>query len=77
MKRRRFACEAGDVALDLEIEADDLLAVGAEDEDVRLADRLAEEIDAARRAGHGIGHLRVGDENIMRIGRQIDDHAPC
>ncbi len=73
MKRLQIGFEAGDVALDFDIEADDLLAIASEDEDVRLADLLAEQIDAARRAGHGVGHRRIGDENIMRVLRQIDD----
>ncbi len=64
--------QSGNVAFDLEVEAHDLLPIGAEDEDIGLADRLAEEIDAARGARHGIGHLRIGNENIMRIRRQVD-----
>ena len=73
MKRLQIVLEAGDVALDGEIEADDLLAVRAEDEDVGLADALAEQIDAACRARDRIGDGRVGDQYVVGIGRQIDD----
>ena len=73
MKRFEVFLEAGDVALDGEIEADDLLAVRAEDEDVGLADRLAEQVDAPRRARHRIGDGRVGDQDVVGVGRQVDD----
>ena len=72
MKRLQVVLEAGNVALDSEIEADDLLAVGAEDEDVGFADALAEQIDAACRACDRIGHGRIGDQYVVGIGRQID-----
>ena len=65
--------DAGGIALDGEVEADDLLAARAEDEDVGLADRLAEEIDAARRARHCVGDGRIGDEYVVGVGRQVDD----
>ena len=65
--------EAGNVALDGEIEADDLLAVRAEDEDVGFADALAEQIDAACRAGDRIGDRGIGDQYVVGVGRQVDD----
>ena len=67
--------EAGNIALDLDVEIDDLLPAGAENKNIRLADLLAEQVDAPRGAGDGIGHGRIGDENIMRILRQIDDNS--
>ncbi len=65
--------QAGDVALDPKVEARDLLAIGSEDEDVGFAHLLAEQIDAARGAGDGVGDGRVGDQNVVGILRQVDD----
>ena len=40
-----------------------------------LADHLAEQIDPARRARHGVGHYRVGNEDVVCVRRQIDDQS--
>ena len=66
--------QTGNVALDDEIETDDLLAVRTKDEDIRLAHALAEQIDAPRCARDSIGNGRVGDQDIISVGGQIDDH---
>ena len=62
------------IAFDGQVQADNLFAIRTEDEDVRLADRLAEQIDAPRGAGHRIDDRRVGDKNVVGIARQVDDH---
>ncbi len=65
--------KASDITLDLQIEADDLFAAGTKNEDIGLTDRLAEQIDTARCASDGIGHGRIGHEDVMGIHRQIND----
>ncbi len=64
-KRRRLDSSAViSRSISIRVEADDFLAAGTEDEDVGLADHLAEEVDAPRGARHGIGQQR-------RIGTRI------
>src|SRR5690606_8808489 len=66
--------QAGNVALDVEIETDDLFAIRAEYEDVGLADRLAEQVDAPGGARHGVGDGGVCDQYVVGVGWQVHDH---
>ena len=65
--------DAGGIALDREVEADDLLSIRPEDEDVGFANRFAEKIDAARGARDGVGDCGVGDKYVIGVGGQVDD----
>src|SRR5690606_14757806 len=66
--------QAGNVALDVEIETDDLFAIRTEHEDVGLADRLAEQVDAPGGARHGVGDGGVCDQYVVGVGWQVHDH---
>ena len=66
--------DAVEVAGDRDIEAGHLPAVGVEEKHVGLADRDADDVGAARRADHGVGDLRIGDQHVLDVARQIDDH---
>ena len=62
-----------DVGLDADFDVGDLAAIGVEEEDVGLPELAADHVGAARRAHGGVGDCRVGDQDVARIGRQIDD----
>ena len=64
--------QAGNIALNGDVETGDLLAIRPEDEDVRFAHLLAEEVDAPRRARDRIRHGGVGDENVVSVLWQVD-----
>ena len=66
---------AVEVALDRDVVGSDLLAVGIEEHDVGLADRGADDIGALRRANDGVGDLGIGDQHILHVARQVDDHG--
>ena len=74
LERRADAVE---VARHRDIEADDLLAVGIEEEHVGLADRDADDVGAARGADDRVGDLRVGHQHVLDVARQVDDHRSC
>ena len=63
-----------EVARHRDVEADDLLAVVVEEEHVGLADRGADDVGAPRRADHRIGDLRIGDQHVLDVARQVDHH---
>ncbi len=67
--------EPGNIALDCHVQADDLLPMGSEDEDVGLADSLAEKIDTTGSPRHRVSHAWVGDQNVVGVGRQIDNQG--
>lgn len=48
-----------DIGLNPDIDAGDLAAIGVEEENVGLAKRAADNIDAARRAHYGVGDLWI------------------
>ena len=62
-----------DVAADRHFDRRDLAAVGGEGEDRRLAVGDRGDIEAARRADHGVGDLRIADEDFGGVLRQVDD----
>ena len=63
-----------EVARHRDIETDDLLAVVVEEEHVGLSAGRADDVGAARRADHGVGDLRIGDQHVLDVARQVDDH---
>ena len=63
------------IALDRDVIGRDLLAVGIEEHDVGLADRRADDVGALRRAHHGVGDLGIGDQHVLNVARQIDNHG--
>jgi len=68
-QRRAYAVE---IALDRDVVGGELLAVGAKEYDVGLTDRRADNISAMRRANDGVCNLRIGDQHILDVIRQID-----
>ena len=66
---------AVEVTLDRDVVGSDLLAVGIEKHDVGLADRAADDIGALRGTNDGIGDLRVGDQHVLDVAWQVDDHG--
>ncbi|MGY4456703.1 hypothetical protein ACVWYI_000663 [Bradyrhizobium sp. LB13.1] len=69
-QRRTHAVE---VALHRDVIGGDLLAVGAEEHDVGLADLCADDIGALGRADHRIGNLGIGHQHVLDLARQVDD----
>ena len=67
--------DAVEVALDRDVVGGDLLAVAVEEHDVGLADVAADDIGALRRADHGVGDLGIGDQHVLGLARQVDDHG--
>ena len=67
------SCKLADVAADRHFDRRDLAAVGGEGEDRRLAVGDRGDIEAPRRADHGVGDLRIADEDFGGVLRQIDD----
>ena len=65
---------AVEVARDRDVEAGDLPAVGVEEIDVGLADRDADQVGAARRAHDRVGDLRLRDQHVLDVARQVDHH---
>ena len=63
------------IALDRDVIGRDLLAVGIEEHDVGLADRRADDVGALRRAHHGVGDLGIGDQHVLDVARQVDNHG--
>ncbi|MNL01775.1 hypothetical protein D3C87_1222580 [compost metagenome] len=72
-KTADIGLKSGDVALYLQIEADDFPAAFTKNENVGLSHRFTEEIDTSGRAGHGIGKAGIGNENVVGIFRQVDN----
>ena len=66
---------AVEIALDRDVIGRDLLAGGIEEHHVGLADRGADDIGALRRAHHRVRDLGIGDQHILDLARQIDDHG--
>ena len=71
LQRRADAVE---VARHRDVEAGDLLAFGVEEVNVGLADLDADDVGAARRADDRVGDLRIGDQHVLDVARQIDHH---
>jgi hypothetical protein len=69
LQRGAYAVE---VALDGDVIGGDLLARGIEEHDVGLADRGADDVGALRRTDHGVCDLRIGDQHVLDVARQID-----
>ncbi len=65
--------DAIEIARDRDVVGRDLLSRGIEEDDVGLADRGADDVGALRRTHDGIGDLRVGDQNVLDVARQVDD----
>ena len=63
---------AVEVALDRDVIGRDLLAGGIEEHDVGLADRGADDIGALGGADDGVGDLRIGDQHVLDVARQVD-----
>ena len=61
------------VTLDPDIQIEDQIALGIEEKRIGLTDRLTQQIGAGRRADHGVGHFRIGDQHIRSIDGQVDD----
>ena len=66
---------AVEVALDRDVVGSDLLAVGIEKHNVGLADRSTDDIGALRRSDDRVGDFGIGDQHILHIARQVDDHG--
>ena len=67
--------DAVEVALHRDVIGGDLLTVAVEEHDIGLADVAADDVGALRRADHGVGNLGIGDQHILGLARQIDDHG--
>ena len=65
--------DAVEIARDRNVEAGHLLALGVEEENVGLAELDADDVGASRRADDGVGDLRIGDQHVLDVARQIDD----
>ena len=63
-----------EIAGDCDVKAGDLTPLGVEEIDAGLSDGSADDIGAARGADHRVGDLRIRDQHILDIARQIDDH---
>ena len=63
-----------EIALDRDVIGRDLLSLGVEEHDVGLPHGLADDIGALRRADHRVGNLGIGDQHILDVARQVDDH---
>ncbi len=63
---------AVEVALDGDVIGRDLLACGIEEHDVGLTDRRADDVGALRRAYDSVRNLRVRNQHILDVARQID-----
>ena len=71
------SADAVEIARHRDIEAGQLLAFGVEEEDVGLADLVADHVSAARRADHGIGDLRLATRtSLMSRGKSITSDLP-
>jgi hypothetical protein len=64
--------DAIEIAFDGDVIGGDLQACGIEEHDVGLADRRTDDIGALRGAYHGVGDLRIGDQYILDVARQVD-----
>ncbi len=62
-----------DIGLHTDFDVGDLAASRIEEEEIGLSKLAADHIRAACRADCGVGDLGIGDENVARICRQIDD----
>ena len=69
LQRGAYAVE---VALDRDVIGRNLLACGIEENDVGLADRGADDIGALGGADDGVGDLRIGDQHVLDLARQVD-----
>ena len=67
------AGQVGHVLLDADVEGQNLLALGVEEEGVGLAHLGGQQEDAARRAHHRIDDIRIGDQHIARVGIELHD----
>ena len=70
-ERRAHAVE---IAFDRDIIGRNLLTLGIEEHDVGLADCGADDVGALRRANHGVGDLGIGDQHVLDVARQIENH---
>ena len=61
-----------DIAFNLQLDGDNFLAVWSENEDIGLPHGLAKKIEPAGCPGDRIGQGGIGDQNVMRVGGQID-----
>ncbi len=66
-----------EVSPDIHLERRDLPALGIHHEDGRCAVVHADDEELPRRADDGVGDLWIGDEDLLRISRQIDDQGPA
>ena len=63
--------QIGDIALDADVDRQNLMARAVEEEGVGLAGLLRQQEDAARRAHHRIDDFRIGDQHVARIGIEL------
>jgi hypothetical protein len=67
--------QSAQIALDQDLEVEQLLAAGVEEEGVRLADLQTDHINAARGADDSVDDIGAGDQHIARIFGQFDDRS--
>ena len=60
-----------------DVVADDLVALGIEEEHAGLPDRHADQIGAAGRADDRIGDLGIGHQHVLDVARHVDDRPIC
>src|SRR5690606_29927618 len=65
--------EREQIALDLDFEIEDLAAVLVEEEDVRLTDLPADQVDGALGTDDGLDNCGARNENVTRFLRQVHD----
>ena len=66
---------AVEITFDRDVVGSDLLAIAIEKHHVGLAYRAADDVGPLRGANDGIGDLRIGDQHILHVARQVDDHG--
>ena len=65
---------AVEIALHRDVVGRDLLARGIEEHHVGLTDRGTDDVGALRRAHDRVRNLGIGDQHILDLARQVDDH---
>ena len=71
---REIGLQPGYIAINLQVQIGDLFAILAENENIRIADILAKQVNAACRARDCVSDIRIGDQNVISVGRKLKHH---
>ena len=63
---------AVEIALDRDVVGRDLPALGIEEHDIGLSDGPADDVGALGGVHHGIGDLRIRDQHVLDVAREVD-----